>query len=115
MSLSLKRGNTRQFTMTFTKTGAPLDLSTVASIALVLQFPSAPGGVAAQRLAFAVGTGITINSPASAGIATWTLPSSATSVLPNVDVVGRYEVTVTDGGGNVTTTETGTLEVVPTI
>jgi hypothetical protein len=72
--LSMTIGDYRQFQLSVTKASSPVDLTGVQSLTFTLQ--ASGGGVVAQ---WGLGTGVAVQSPASAGIAVLSVTPSMLS------------------------------------
>lgn len=112
VNLSMTRGDTLQFTLTVTQSGAAYNL-TGCSIRMTAKYD--PTDLDASKVFVrTVGSGITVASPTT-GIAAVALTAANTSSLPAAPVNLYYDIQVTDGSSNIFTVVSGTLQVLPDI
>ena len=108
--LRMVRGETKIVTGTIEQDGAALDI-TGASIAFSVKWAYTD---AANIFQLTVGSGITVNS-APAGTVTITIAASNTSTLPLSTVNLKYDIQLTEAGGNVYVVARGDLVVEPNV
>ncbi|KKL94072.1 hypothetical protein LCGC14_1868340 [marine sediment metagenome] len=112
-TLEIVRGDKRDFSITVTQDGAPLDLT-----GLVLWFTAKrrhtdPDQAAAFQLSSAAG-GISITDAVN-GKAEMSIQPGDTSKLPASRTVLVWDLQVVDGSGNPCTPEWGSLTVIPDV
>jgi hypothetical protein len=107
-ALEMTAGDSRQFQLTVTKSGQPVDLTGVQALTFTLQHV---GGVVAAT--WPLGAGVTVNSPSTAGLATLTVTPSMTAFATTFLQL-YYTWSLVDSLGNVTQAlDMGTFTLTP--